>query len=551
MAGEAANFHKPGENYTTEGYMVTTNTMTLMQHHLNITGGRVMTRFPPEPNGILHIGHAKAINFNFAYAKTHGGLCYLRYDDTNPEKEEERFFTGIKDMVLWLGHSPWKVTHSSDYFQELYDFAIDLIKRGLAYVCHQEYTEIKGHNPPPSPWRNRPIEESLALFEDMKKGKIDEGKATLRMKYVMEDGKMDPVAYRIKFVPHTRSGDEWCIYPTYDYTHCLCDSLENITHSLCTKEFQSRRSAYYWLCNALDVYCPVQWEYGRMNILYTVVSKRKIAKLIAEGIVKDWDDPRLYTLAALKRRGMPPEAINNFCAKAGVTMSQTVLDPAMLDACVRDELNGTAFRAMAVLDPLKVSITNFPHDQSISIEIANIPGGVDHGKHTVPFDRIIYIDKADFQEVADKNYKRLTSNQPVGLKHSGFVISIEKLIKDSSGSVSELQVHCDKLDSVAKPKAFIQWVSHPVSCQVRLYDRLFKHANPEDPSEVPGGFLSDCNRDALQVISSALVDVSASNAQVGDRFQFERIGYFTPDYDSTPENLIFNCTVKLREDTSK
>ncbi|KFD49431.1 hypothetical protein M513_09698 [Trichuris suis] len=327
-----ANFHKPGENYKTEGYVITPNTMRLLEDHLKATGGKVVTRFPPEPNGILHIGHAKAINIDFGYAKVgiqickepitigahaqaHGGVCYLRYDDTNPEKEEERYFKAIIDMVEWLGYKPFKVTHSSDYFDRLYELAVELIKRGHAYVCHQKADEIKGYNPPPSPWRDRPIEESLSLFEDMKNGLFDEGGATLRMKVTLEEGKVDPVAYRIKYVPHHRSGNKWCIYPTYDYTHCLCDSIENVTHSLCTKEFQSRRSSYYWLCNVLDLYCPVQWEFGRLNISYTVVSKRKILKLVEQKLIRGWDDPRLFTLTALRRRGFPPEAVNSFVAK--------------------------------------------------------------------------------------------------------------------------------------------------------------------------------------------------------------------------------------------
>eukprot|EP00118_Oscarella_pearsei_P002818 m.11750 g.11750 ORF g.11750 m.11750 type:complete len:759 (+) comp23586_c0_seq2:134-2410(+) len=554
VVGEAASFHKTGENYTTDGYVVTPKTMEMLKHHLNVTGGRVLTRFPPEPNGILHIGHAKAINFNFNYAESHGGLCYLRYDDTNPENEEERFFTGILDMVTWLGHKPWKITHSSDYFDELYDMAVELIQRGLAYVCHQQHEEIKGHNPPPSPWRNRPIKESLLLFEDMKKGKLDEGQATLRMKMIMEDGKLDPVAYRIKFVPHARTKDKWCIYPTYDYTHCLCDSLENITHSLCTKEFQSRRSAYYWLCNALDVYCPVQWEYGRLNFLYTVVSKRKIGKLIRAGVVNGWDDPRLFTLAALKRRGVPSTAVHKFTDKVGVTMAQTVLDPSMLDSCIRDELNATARRAMAVLDPLKITLINFPSEEPIVIDVFNIPpergqeAGND-GKHSIPFDRVVFIDKSDFRETTDKNFRRLAPGQAVGLKHSGYVITLKEVIKDpSTGTAVELKVTGDRLESVSKPKAFIHWVSNPLSCEVRLYNRLFIHKNP---AEVPGGILNDCNKDSLEVIEGALVDQSVQGAQVGDQFQFERVGYFSPDYESTEDKLVFNCTVSLKEDANK
>uniref|UniRef100_A0A3B1IRP8 glutamine--tRNA ligase n=1 Tax=Astyanax mexicanus TaxID=7994 RepID=A0A3B1IRP8_ASTMX len=517
LRGEALKFHKPGENYKTEGYVVTPNTMNLLKQHLEITGGQVRTRFPPEPNGILHIGHAKAINFNFGYAKANNGICFLRYDDTNPEKEEEKYFTAIKDMVEWLGYTPYAITHASDNFQCLYELAVELIRRGHAYICHQRGEELKGHNAPPSPWRDRPIEESLVLFERMKNGMFAEGEATLRMKMVMEDGKMDPVAYRIKYTPHHRSGDAWCIYPTYDYTHCLCDSIEHITHSLCTKEFQARRSSYFWLCNALDVYCPVQWEYGRLNLTYTVVSKRKIIKLVETGTVRDWDDPRLFTLTALRRRGFPPQAINNFCARVGVTVAQTTMEPHLLEACVREVLNDTAPRIMAVLEPLKVTITNLP---------ANA-------------------------QVMEKGYKRLTPDQSVGLRHAGYIISVQRVIKDGSGKVVELEVTCATSDSAEKPKAFIHWVSQPLKCEVRLYERLFLHKNPEDSAEVPGGFLSDINPNSLQVVESALVDRSVSKAKVFDKFQFERVGYFSVDPDSTADKMVFNRTVTLKEDPGK
>ncbi|XP_018617738.1 glutamine--tRNA ligase [Scleropages formosus] len=551
LRGEALKFHKAGENYKTEGYVVTPNTMDLLNKHLEITGGQVRTRFPPEPNGILHIGHAKAINFNFGYAKANDGICFLRYDDTNPEKEEEKYFTGIRDMVEWLGYKPYKVTYASDNFQELYDLAVELIRRGHAYVCHQRVEELKGHNPPPSPWRDRPVEESLILFERMRKGMFSEAEVTLRMKMVMEDGKQDPVAYRIKYTPHHRTGDTWCIYPTYDYTHCLCDSIENITHSLCTKEFQARRSSYYWLCNALDVYCPVQWEYGRLNLTYTVVSKRKIIKLVEMGAVRDWDDPRLFTLTALRRRGFPPEAINNFCARVGVTVAQTTIEPHLLEACVRDVLNDTAPRAMAVLEPLKVTITNLPQDAQIQVQVPDFPANEERGSHKVPFTRTIYIERSDFREVMEKGYKRLTPDQPVGLRHAGYVISLQKSIKDNSGKVVELEVTCTKTDSAEKPKAFIHWVSQPLKCEVRLYENLFKHSYPEDSQVVPEGFLSDINHDSLQVIENALVDYSVSGAKVFDKFQFERVGYFSLDPDSTKEKLVFNRTVTLKEDPGK
>ncbi|XP_068585850.1 glutamine--tRNA ligase [Cebidichthys violaceus] len=551
LRGEALKFHKPGENYKTEGYVITANTMDLLKKHMENTGGQIRTRFPPEPNGILHIGHAKAINFNFGYAKANNGICFLRYDDTNPEKEEEKYFTAIKDMVEWLGYQPHAVTHASDNFQQLYDLAVDLVRRGHAYVCHQKGEELKGHNSPPSPWRDRPVEESLVLFDRMKKGLFAEGEATLRMKTVMEDGKLDPVAYRIKYTAHHRTGDEWCIYPTYDYTHCLCDSIEDITHSLCTKEFQARRSSYFWLCNALDLYCPVQWEYGRLNLTYTVVSKRKIIKLVETGVVRDWDDPRLFTLTALRRRGFPPEAINNFCARVGVTVSQTTTEPHLLEACVRDVLNDTAPRAMAVLDPLKVTITNLAENAKSDVRVPDFPANEARGSHAVPFTRTIFIDQSDFREVMEKGYKRLTPDQPVGLRHAGYVISFQKVIKDARGKVMELEVTCCSSDSAEKPKAFIHWVSQPLTCEVRLYDRLFLHKHPEDQSVVPNGFLTDINPSSLHVIGGALVDTSVKGAKVLDKFQFERVGYFSLDPDSTADKLVFNRTVTLKEDPGK
>lgn len=551
LRGEALKFHKPGENYKTEGYVITPKTMELLKKHLEETGGQIRTRFPPEPNGILHIGHAKAINFNFGYAKANNGICFLRYDDTNPEKEEEKYFTAIKDMVEWLGYTPYEITHASDHFQKLYDLAVDLIRRGHAYVCHQKGEELKGHNVAHSPWRDRPVEESLVLFERMKNGLFSEGEATLRMKMVMEDGKLDPVAYRIKYTAHHRSGDKWCIYPTYDYTHCLCDSIENITHSLCTKEFQARRSSYFWLCNALDLYCPVQWEYGRLNLTYTVVSKRKIIKLVETGAVRDWDDPRLFTLTALRRRGFPPEAINNFCARVGVTVSQTTTEPHLLESCVRDVLNETAPRTMAVLEPLKVTITNLSASAQSEVKVPNFPANEAKGSHMVPFTSTIFIEQGDFKEVMEKGFKRLTPEQPVGLRHAGYVISVQKVIKDAQGKVVELEVSCSSSETADKPKAFIHWVSKPLVCEVRLYEPLFLHKHPEDPAEVPNGFLSDINPDSMHTISNAYVDTSVKGAKTFERFQFERVGYFSVDPDSTEDKIIFNRTVTLKEDPGK
>lgn len=545
------NFHAPGENYKTEGYVVTPKTEALLKKHLKETGGKVKTRFPPEPNGILHIGHAKAININFGYAEAHNGTCYLRYDDTNPEKEEEKFVTGILDMVQWLGYKPAKITYSSDYFDQLFEWAVILIKKGLAYVCHQRSSEIKGFNPPPSPWRDRPIEENLRLFYDMKDGVMDEGEATLRMKVTLEEGKQDPVAYRIKYSQHHHTGDKWCIYPTYDYTHCLCDSIENITHSLCTKEFQSRRSSYYWLCNALEIYCPVQWEYGRLNVNYTVVSKRKIAKLIDEKIVSDWDDPRLFTLTALRRRGFPSEAINNFCAQMGVTGAQTTVDPMALEAAVRDVLNASAPRHMVVLEPLKITIKNFPTDQPSKLDVPDFPDNANKQQHSIIFDRIVYIEASDFKEIGEKDFRRLTPNQTVGLKYSGVVLKVDSVEKNSNGEITNVTVTQEPVSENNKPKAFIHWVSQPVKATVRLYERLFLHPNPEDTEQVPGGFLTDVNPKSVSE-NTAFIDQSLEGVcKPLEKFQFERIGFFSVDPDTKENNIVFNRAVTLKESAGK
>lgn len=550
-------FHKVGENHSTDGYVVTPKTDDLLKSHVERVNGQVRTRFPPEPNGILHIGHAKAININFGYAKAMGGVCFLRYDDTNPEKEEERFVNEIKEMVEWLGYKPYKITYSSDYFDTLYQYALDLISRNHAYVCHQKPEEMRGINPPPSPWKDRPIEESLQLFKDMKDGKFKEGEATLRMKTVLGDCKVDPVAYRVKFKAHHRTGDKWCIYPTYDFTHCLCDSIEDITHSLCTKEFQSRRASYYWLCNSLDLYCPVQWEYSRLNMAYTVVSKRKIAKLIEEKIVNDWDDPRLFTLTALRRRGFPPEAINSFCLSLGLTGAQTILEPHVLEAHVRDYLNRTAPRAMAVFDPLRIKILNYsdhfatnPHRFSVE----NLANNTEMGIHSKSFSDTIFIEREDFCDgPPPKGYKRLTSAQTVGLRFINMVVSIEKIVKDESNKVIQLDVKIIPVTETKKPKAFIHWVSEDCRhAEIRLYENLFLHKNPEDKDQVPDGFVSDINPDSIKVIQDAIVDIEGSCESLkNSRYQFERNGYFGLDPDSNDDKLVFNRIVTLKEDRDK
>ncbi|KAI6183061.1 Glutaminyl-tRNA synthetase [Aphelenchoides bicaudatus] len=542
------HFHEVGKNFKTDGYVVTPKTMELLKKHVEVVGGKVQTRFPPEPNGILHIGHAKAININFGYAKAMGGVCYLRFDDTNPEKEEEKFFKGIEDIVKWLGYTPYKITHSSDYFDQLYQWAEELILKDLAYVCHMKVEEMRGFEVKESPWRNRPVEESLALFRDMKHGKFDEGAATLRLKHILEEGKVDPVAYRIKFLAHHRTGNKWCIYPTYDYTHCLCDSIENITHSLCTKEFQSRRSSYYWLCNSLDIYCPVQWEYGRLNLAYTVVSKRKILKLVDSGIVKDWDDPRLFTLTACRRRGIPAEAINKFVARLGVSVARAAVKPHLLDAVVRDHLNNVAPRTMAVLEPLKLTIENFDEFKEMqTVEVPDFPADPNSKKHKITFDRVIYIELDDYRSKAGKDFRRLTDDQPVGLKYVGLVINVTG--KDGEGN---LLARAEHPTAENKPKAFIHWVARPIDVEIRLYESLFKHENPEDKNVAPGGFLSDLNENTLKVYTESKCDAYVKELYgKQNNFQFERVGFFAFDPDTTDKKLVFNRTVSLREDGGK
>lgn len=452
-------------------------------------------------------------------------------------------------MVEWLGYSPWKVTHASDNFQELFELAIKLIKSDLAYICHMTADELKGIDSPHSPWRNRPIDESLALFRDMKNGKIAEGCASLRMKHVMEDGKKDPVAYRIKYTPHHRTGDEWCIYPTYDFTHCLCDSIEQISHSLCTKEFQARRSSYYWLCNAVDIYCPVQWEYGRLNIEYTMCSKRKIAALIDTGLVTDWDDPRLFTLTALRRRGFPPQAINTFCGRVGITGNDCTTEPALLEHCVRDELNRTAMRRLAVLDPLMIKITNFKTlNLPKTTSVQNHPTNASLGARTVTISDTMYIERADFEENGAKDFRRLTSTQSVGLKYGEIVVTVTNVIKEN-GLVKCVEVVAATAASTDKPKAFIHWVDQKtaVDGDVRMFSALF---NVKDPDSHPGGYLKAANTNSL-VVKHAKIESSLKTAKTFDQFQFERVGYFCYDRESTATKPIFNLTIGLKEDKGK
>jgi len=560
--GELAKLHKPGGNKQIKE--------SLMEEHLKATGKKVYTRFPPEPNGFLHIGHAKAINVNFGYAQAHGGVTYLRYDDTNPEAEEEKYFTSILETVKWLGFKPWKITYSSDYFDKLYELAVDLIKRGKAYVCHCTGEEIKaqrgGENKGPRydcPHRDRPIEENLQEFQNMKDGKYKEGEAILRMKMDMQNPNpqfWDLVAYRVMYTKHFRTGDKWCIYPTYDFTHCICDSLENITHSLCTTEFRMSRESYYWLLDALEIYKPVQWEYGRLSITNTILSKRKLNKLVTEKIVNDWDDPRLFTLPALRRRGFTPEAINAFVRDVGVTTANTIINVTRLENYVRDHLNDIAPRIMTIMDPLKVVITNLADDFVQEITVPNKPRDESMGNHKVPFTKTIYIDRSDFREQDDPNYYRLAPNKTVGLLYVEHPITCTEVIKDDKGNIVEIRAKYED-QNARKPKTFIQWVADspkhnsPVEIEVREYSNLFLHENPMDSAAVPGGWLSDINPNSLTVIPKAFAEVGIKDCKVEDKFQFVRVGYFCVDsdskLDSDPKKIVVNRTVTLKEDSGK
>ena len=559
--GELSKLHKAGENPQIND--------TLIKEHLKRTGGKVITRFPPEPNGFLHIGHAKAININFGYAQAYGGITNLRYDDTNPEAEEERYFTAIKETVEWLGYKPDAITYSSQYFQQLFDLACDLIKRDRAYVCYctgEEIFEQRGGEAkgPRSECkhRNRPVQESLDDFIKMKEGKFKEGEVTLRMKMDMQHPSpqfWDLVAYRVMFSSHVRTGDEWCIYPTYDYTHCLCDSFEDITHSLCTTEFFSSRASYYWLVDALEIYKPVQWEYGRLNLTNTVLSKRKLHTLVEEKYVSGWDDPRLYTLSALRRRGFTPEAINAFVRELGVTTSNTTIDVERLETYVRDHLNEVAPRYMLLLDPIKVVITNLPETHLEMVTMANKPRDPSMGSHDIPFTRTIYIDASDFRpENDDPNFYRLSVGKSVGLLHVPHPITANSVSKDPKTGETVIMAHYENGPNAPKPKTYIQWVAHapshgsPMPIEVRLYSNLFIHANPMSKEEVPGGWLSDINPDSLRVVKG-FGEIGLKSLKAEDKFQAVRVGYFCVDSDSnTMDNqLVLNRTVTLKEDSKK
>ena len=528
----------------------------------NKNDGRVHTRFPPEPNGYLHIGHAKSICLNFATANEFGGLCNLRFDDTNPEKEDMEFVDSIQESIRWLGFD-WedRQYYASDYFEKLYDFAVELINQGNAYVCslnQEEAREYRGTLTEPgknSPDRDRTIEENLDLFTRMKAGEFDDGAYTLRAKIDMASPNMnmrDPVLYRIRRAEHHQTGNTWCIYPMYDYTHCISDALENITHSLCTLEFEDHRPLYDWVLNQLEsLPHPQQIEFARLNINYTVMSKRKLKQLVDEALVGGWDDPRMPTLDGMRRRGYTPASIRNFCDMVGVTKANSVVDVGMLEHSLRDDLDKTSPRAMCVINPLKVVIENYPEDKTDLLTLPKHPKDESMGVREIPFRREIYIDHADFEEEPPPGFKRLIPGGEVRLRGS-YVIKCEDVIKDDSGQVTELRCSCDEATLGAKPegrkvKGVIHWVpaDSALDVEVRLYDRLFTHENP-DAAE--GDYRDYINPDSLVIKTGCKAEPSLADASPEDRFQFEREGYFCVDRkDACAGNLVFNLTVTLRD----
>ncbi|HWO41534.1 MAG TPA: glutamine--tRNA ligase/YqeY domain fusion protein [Candidatus Eisenbacteria bacterium] len=528
-------------------------------------GGRVHTRFPPEPNGFLHIGHAKSICLNFGLAAEFGGLCNLRFDDTNPSKESLAYVQAIKEDVRWLGFD-WngREFYASDYFDRLYEFALRLIKAGKAYVCDltaDQIREYRGTLTEPgrnSPYRNRAIEENLELFERMRAGEFPDGARTLRAKIDMASPNLnlrDPVMYRILHANHHRTGNRWCIYPTYDFAHGQCDSLEGITHSICTLEFEDHRPLYDWFLDQLEIHHPQQIEFARLNLTHTALSKRKLLQLVERGHVTGWDDPRMPTLAGLRRRGYTPEAIRLFCERIGVAKRNSTVDIAMLEHCLREDLNKRARRAMAVLRPLKVVIENYPEGRVEELEAVNNPEDPEMGTRTVPFSRELYIERDDFREVPPKGFFRLAPGGEVRLRYA-YIVKCVGLVKDpASGEIRELictydpETKSGSSRSGRKVKATIHWVSatHAVAAEVRLYDHLFA---TEDPDEVPDGsdWLANLNPNSLERLTSCRVEPGLARALPGEIYQFERLGYFCVDsVDSRPEKPVFNRAVGLRD----
>ncbi len=529
-------------------------------------GGRIHTRFPPEPNGYLHIGHSKAICLNFGIGEKYGGTTNLRFDDTNPTTEETRYVEAIKEDIKWLGFD-WgeEELYTSDYFDQLYEFAIKLIKKGKAYVddsTPDEIAEMKGTPVEPgknSPYRDRPVEENLQLFEGMKNGEFEEGSRVLRAKIDMTSPNMnmrDPVLYRIKKEHHHRTGDKWNIYPMYDFAHGQSDSIEKITHSLCTLEFENHRPLYDWLIEELEIFPSRQIEFARLNLSYTIMSKRKLLRLVQEGVVNDWDDPRMPTISGLRRRGYTPASIRNFADRVGVAKRENVIDVSLLEFCVREDLNKTADRAMVVLDPVKLVITNYPEEQVEEMEVINNPEDEHSGTHIMPFTRELYIERADFMEDPPKKYFRLGPGRNVRLK-GGYIIHGEGFLKDEDGKITEIHAtyypesRSGSDTSGIKAKGTLHWVSalHAFPVEVRQYDRLFLDEAPGSHKEKD--FMEFLNPHSLDVIDHALAEPHLITAKPGDRFQFMRKGYFIVDPDSTDSKLVFNRTVTLRDSWAK
>ncbi|MBI5740855.1 MAG: glutamine--tRNA ligase/YqeY domain fusion protein [Nitrospirae bacterium] len=531
-------------------------------------GGRVNTRFPPEPNGYLHIGHAKSICLNFGIARDFNGLCNLRFDDTNPTKEEVEYVESIKEDVRWLGFD-WqeRMYYASDYFSVMYDYAVQLIRMGKAYVCDLSPDETRQYRGPltgpgkESPYRSRSVEENLDLFERMRAGEFPEGACTLRAKIDMASGNInmrDPVIYRILHAEHHRTGNKWRIYPMYDFAHCVSDSIEKITHSICTLEFEDHRPLYDWFLDQLNVYHPQQIEFARLNLSYTVMSKRKFLQLVDGGHVRGWDDPRMPTISGLRRRGYTPGSIRNFCDRIGVAKRDSVVDMALLEYCIREDLNKRAPRVMAVLRPLKVVLINYPEDQTEELDAVNNPEDPGMGTRRVPFSRVLYIEREDFREDPPKQFYRLAPGREVRLRYAYYITCVKALRDEKSGEITEL--HCtydpatrggDSPDG-RKVKATLHWVSaaHAVEAEARMYNYLLLKADPDDVEEGKD-FKSIINPDSLEILSSCKGEPCLADAKPGDRYQFERLGYFCADPDSSAERPVFNRIVTLKDTWAK
>ena len=527
--------------------------------------GRVHTRFPPEPNGYLHIGHAKSICLNFGLAREFNGKCNLRFDDTNPSKEETEFVNSIMEDVRWMGFQWDALFYASDYFDQLYAWAVQLIKSGNAYVCDLTSEQVRATRGTttepgtPSPFRNRTVEENLDLFERMRAGEFPDGARTLRTKIDMASPNFnmrDPVMYRILHAHHHRTGDKWCIYPMYDYTHGESDSIEGITHSICTLEFEDHRPLYDWYVENLGIHHPQQIEFDRLNVTNTLLSKRKLLLLVQKGLVSGWDDPRMPTLSGLRRRGYTPEALRTFCANVGVSKTNGVIELGLLEHFLREDLNKRALRAMAVLDPLKVVITNYPADLTEHMEAVNNPADESAGTRSVPFSQVIYIENDDFREVPPKKYYRLSPGTEVRLRYAYF-ITCQAVIKNDAGEIVEIHCTYDPASRGGnspdgrKVKSTIHWVSaaHGITIEARLYDQLLLETTGDESAD--SDFTSQLNPQSLVIPPKAIAEPSVATAAPGTKYQFERVGYFTVDPDSTPEKPVFNRTVQLRDTWAK